>query len=137
MPRTIGLLLCFSEALAGCTAVSTKMVSADTALISASDDEASVPEAHKAAILVAAKIARKRGYEYFRIIDERDTDGTEWQYSHAGPIGSGNPGSAGTTISRTGQDLTVRFLHRNELTANRTAIYPVAAVLAGRLIPLS
>jgi hypothetical protein len=132
MLRTTGLLLGSLIGVVGCAAVSAKMVSPDTALISASDYEASVPQARKAALVAAAKMARQRGYEYFSVVAARDTAGMDWRYSSAGPISFNHRSPSGGPVVEAGQDLMVRFLHASKLPAERDSVYSVAAVLAGR-----
>jgi len=132
MTRTAAVLLGSTLILSACTAVSVKWVGADTALISASDDEASVPQAHSAALVAAAKLARQQGYEYFKVLRTRSSEATEWQYTPAGPIGSGNASSIDHPISHAGQDLEVRFLHAHDLPSDMDGVVSVAAVLADR-----
>ena len=141
MLRPLYLLLFVS--LAGCTAASTHVLSADTAVINASDSEGSVANVQRKALKTAALAARARGYEYFGIVDSRKGMLVGSNYmpgmigigcSPAPCAGGGTIGFAGDLKSMSGAatQITVHFLHASELPTNRSGIYPVAAVLAGR-----
>lgn len=141
MPKPLCLLLL--ALLTGCTAASTHLVSANTAVINASDSEGSTANVQRKALKTAALAARAHGYEYFGIVDRRDGMHASTNYM-PGMIGAGcspQPCAGGGTVGLASDlktmrgaetEITVRFLHANELPANRDGIYPVAAVLASQ-----
>ena len=137
------LCLLFMASLAGCTAASTHLVSANTAIIKASDSEGSAANVQRKAVKTAALAARARGYEYFGIVDSRTGIHASSNYM-PGMIGIGcspQPCAGGGTVgvasdvgtmNGAATELTVRFLHASELPTDRVGIYSVAAVLARR-----
>jgi hypothetical protein len=136
MFKNIGLLLCSSIVLSGCVAVSTRMVGTDTAVVSASNNEASVAESRSAALAAAAKMARKLGYEYFGVTHASEGGAGSFTYLAAQvPDLSGasvNPQgriSADAVRSEVRTELTVRFLHPTDLPEKRDGIYSVSDFL--------
>jgi hypothetical protein len=131
MRRIPGFLLLLS--LSGCTYASTRMLSVDTALISASDSEGSVNAVRHKALLTAARDARERGYEYFGVIGLKD--GRQSQTGDLrGPIlehtmNAPAAGSSSVGFSGAETEMTVHFLHANELPSDTAAVYKVSAVL--------
>jgi hypothetical protein len=130
MSKTVGLLLMLS--LSGCTYASTKMLNADTALISASDSEGSAKAVHQKALVTAAREAKERGYEYFAIVALNDGPQSSYELMRGSIVDNTRSPNGGWEASFSGatSNLTVRFLHANQLPASRDGIYETGAVLA-------
>ena len=123
------LLLAF--ALAGCTTASTTMLNENTAQITAKDlSSGSRSAVRKKVLLTAAQTARARGFEYFGVVSLEEKSSQEWIRT-SGRMGLGGGGLAQSIPSRDLEaDMTVRFLHANELPADRNGIYQASAILA-------
>ncbi len=123
------LLLAF--ALTGCTTASTTMLSENTAQVVAKDlNTGSRSEVRKKALLAAAQTAQARGYEYFGVVSFEEKSRQDW-IQKSGRLGLGGGGLAEPIPSRDlWADMTVRFLHANELPNDRNGIYRASNILA-------
>ncbi len=130
MSKSVSLLLLLS--LSGCTYASTKTLSTDTALISASDSEGSAKSVRDKALVTAARQASKRGYEYFAVVALNDGRQSNYESMRGSIVEhtSSAHGGWGAPFSSATADLTVRFLHPSELPQNRDGIYETSVVLA-------
>jgi hypothetical protein len=139
MSRTIRLLLFSLMALSGCVAVSTRMVGPDTAVITASNNEASAAESRRSALAAAARMAREHGFEYFGVTAASEGGARSFAYlptqipdlSGAGVTPDGRV-TADASRSEVRTELTVRFLHASDLPAGKDGIYSVSDLLASR-----
>ncbi len=122
-------------ALAGCTTASTRMVSDNVAVISASDLSTDSPKAvRKQALVSAAKLAQAKGYPYFAVVAVVDRSASRQDLMRGQIAAPGQQQNVDYVPTRDlTADLTVRFLRATELPANRDGVYDAAAVLSGRL----
>lgn len=123
------LLLAF--ALMGCTTASTTMLSENTAKITAKDlNTGSRSAVRKKALLTAAQTAQAQGFEYFGVVSLEEKSNQDW-ITTSGRMGLGGGGPAASIPSRDlWADMTVRFLHPNELPTDRDGVYRASAILA-------
>ena len=123
------LLLAF--ALAGCTTASTTMLSENTAQITAKDlSTGSRSAVRKRALLTAAQTAQARNFEYFKVVSLEEKSRQDW-ITTSGRMGLGGGGPAPSIPSRDlWAEMSVRFLHANELPASREGIYQASTILA-------
>jgi hypothetical protein len=139
MKRLFGSLLVL--ALAGCTMAKTTMIADNQAMILAEDLSTGSPKAvRKKALAAAAEAASARGFDYFGILAVRDAS-TRSDVHFSGPMPS--PSCGGRVCSATSSgifvptrwlalEVTVRFLHPNELPEDMDGIYQASAILAAR-----
>lgn len=128
MTKSVCVLLALT--LAGCTTSSaSRMLNANTALISILAVPGPGDVTRQKMLSAAAKLARARGYQYFGVLALKATSerrNTYW----GGPIGMAGPKTFMNSYERESSvDVTVQFLHENELPADRDGIYDVKAIL--------
>ena len=127
----VAILLAF--ALTGCTTASTTMLSENTALINAQDlSTGSRAAVRQKALIAAARTAQARGYDYFGIVQLSEKSSQNWVEGGHSAQSGGNPGTAVSIPTLDlNADMKVRFLHANELPADRDGIYQASDILAG------
>lgn len=120
-------------ALSGCTTASTTMLTPNTAQITAEDlSTGSRSAVRNRALLTAAQTAHAQGFEYFAVTSLEEKSRQDW-FTTSGQMGLGGGGPPVHIPSRDlWAEMSVRFLHANELPADRDGIYQASAILARR-----